>query len=389
MPSQIYPIPPFQSKESLLSTNTVKTKVLYIVIVISLIIIIALLPIIKVSLSVQGKGIIRPVSEKTEIKALQSELVTKVYVVEGQNIAKNDTLLVLRQDDLFAQQNYLVIEQQKRERFVGDLNLLLSKQSPNLSSPIYTQQLLKFAQECTELESEIEKAEKEFKRNSSLFEKEIISEKQFEDLNFNIKQYKKKKDIHRSNQLSLWQSDLVRYRSEVEEFNKHIEQLKKERQFYTITSPVSGTIEEFSGIYKGSLLQSGQTIAVISPESDKIAEVYVSAKDIGYLIEGQETKIQVDAFNYNQWGILNGVIIDISDDFILVNNVPVFNVKCNLDRDYMQLSNGVKGNIRKGMTVNARFMIAKRSLFQLLYQKSDDWINPSRNIVAAKKLGLQ
>lgn len=34
------------------------------------------------------------------------------------------------------------------------------------------------------------------------------------------------------------------------------------------------------------------------------------------------------------------------------------------------------------MTVNARFMIAKRSLFDLLYQKSDDWLNPTRNLAA-------
>ena len=40
--------------------------------------------------------------------------------------------------------------------------------------------------------------------------------------------------------------------------------------------------------------------AAMSPESDKIAEVYVSSKDIGYLIKGQTTKIQVDAINYNQ-----------------------------------------------------------------------------------------
>jgi membrane fusion protein, peptide pheromone/bacteriocin exporter len=384
MSLKLWPVSPSQTKEAFLSTNTVKTKALYIVIVIALIIIIALLPIIKVSLSVQGRGIIRPVSEKTELKALQSELVVKVCITEGQNIAKDDTLLVLRQGDLIARQNYLNIELNKRENFVNDLNILLSKTSSNLSSAIYTQQLLAFSQECAELDSEIEKAEKELNRNSSLFEKEIISQKQFDDLNFNIKQLLKKKDIQRSNQLSIWQSDLVRNNSEIADFRKQIEQLKKERQFYTITSPVSGTIEEFSGIYAGSVLQSGQTIAVISPKSDKIAEIYVSAKDIGYLSEGQNTKIQVDAFNYNQWGILNGVIIDISDDFILADNIPVFNVKCKLDRDYMQLNNGVKGNIKKGMTVNARFMIAKRSLFQLLYQKSDDWINPSRNLVAAK-----
>jgi HlyD family secretion protein len=40
--------------------------------------------------------------------------------------------------------------------------------------------------------------------------------------------------------------------------------------------------------------------------------------------------------------------------------------------------NGVKGNLKKGMTFQARFILTKRSLFQLLYDKADDWMNPAR-----------
>lgn len=131
------------------------------------------------------------------------------------------------------------------------------------------------------------------------------------------------------------------------DLNNQISETEKQKQFFVITAPVSGTIEEFSGIYIGSMLQAGQTIAVISPESEKIAEVYVSAKDIGYLKEGQLTKIQIDAFNYNQWGSLQGEIADISGDFILVDNTPVFKVKCKLDKDYLELKNGIKGKLKK------------------------------------------
>jgi membrane fusion protein, peptide pheromone/bacteriocin exporter len=87
----------------------------------------------------------------------------------------------------------------------------------------------------------------------------------------------------------------------------------------------------------------------------------------------------VDAFNYNEWGMLSGQISGISDDYFLVNSLPVFKVKCSLSGNTLRLKNGIPGTIKKGMTLNARFMITKRSLFQLLYQKSDDRFNPSRN----------
>ena len=45
-----------------------------------------LLPIVRISLTVQGSGIIRPVLEKTEIKSTKSELVSKVFVQEGQQV---------------------------------------------------------------------------------------------------------------------------------------------------------------------------------------------------------------------------------------------------------------------------------------------------------------
>ena len=31
----------------------------------------------------------------------------------------------------------------------------------------------------------------------------------------------------------------------------------------------------------------------------------------------------------------------------------------------------------KGMTLNARFLLTERTLFDLLYDKVDDWLNPS------------
>jgi hypothetical protein len=43
----------------------------------------------------------------------------------------------------------------------------------------------------------------------------------------------------------------------------------------------------------------------------------------------------------------------------------------------------MKGNLKKGMTVSAHFKLARRSLFDLLYQKMDDWVNPSQYIESA------
>jgi membrane fusion protein, peptide pheromone/bacteriocin exporter len=382
MQKNIFPLPPDVSIESHSLNNEVKTKIIYIVSIITIIVAIISLPFIKVSLSIQGRGIIRPITEKAEIKAIQTEQITKINISEGQQVYKGDTLIILRQDILNSKLGFLNQELSKQQIYITDLEKLVRDSNLQLKSNVYISQYNSFKQKLNELDGKITKAKTELDRNKTLFDKEIISKKDYNDLQFNLNQLVKEKSIMESNQITQWKDDFEEYTTRVNDFNKQITELEKQKQFYVVTSPITGTIEEFSGIYVGSILQAGQTIAVISPESEKIAEIYVSAKDIGYLTEGQSTKIQVDAFNYNQWGSLQGEIIDISDDFILADNTPVFNVKCKLNNDYLELKNGVKGKLKKGMTVNARFMIAQRSLFELLYQKSDDWLNPSRNLAS-------
>lgn len=56
---------------------------------------------------------------------------------------------------------------------------------------------------------------------------------------------------------------------------------------------------------------------------------------------------------------------------------PLFRVRCSLDQTYLELQNGFRGDIKKGMTFQARFIVSRRSLFQLLYDKVDDWLNPT------------
>ena len=153
----------------------------------------------------------------------------------------------------------------------------------------------------------------------------------------------------------------------------------KEQEFYVIKAPVTVTIEQFAGIYEGTNIQSGQIIAGISPETDLIAEVYISPKDIGYLKEGTPLNIQVGAFNYNGWGMIKGEIINISDDYILLENQPVFKIRCKMERNQLSLRNGITGDVKKGMTIRARFLLAKRSLYQLLFDNVNDWLNPAQN----------
>lgn len=78
---------------------------------------------------------------------------------------------------------------------------------------------------------------------------------------------------------------------------------------YIITAPISGRLIDFSGIQKGNYIITGQEIGSISPDKSLVVETYVSPKDIGFIHQNQQVKLQMDTYNYNQWGLLTGKVI--------------------------------------------------------------------------------
>jgi multidrug resistance efflux pump len=358
----------------------IKSQVIYISVLLCFLGCILALPFIKIALSVQGSGIIRPVSELAEVRVIPSAKVDVVFVTEGQYVSKGDTLLMLSAMETDRQLEFRQLELKKNTGYINDLQYLTD--NPNFNrcrTELYKTEQNNFRKSMGEINARLERADRDITRQKTLFENSLISKKEFEDLLFYRDQIENEKKICEASGISKWEGELTKLHSSRDECLMQIDLLKKQKDLFVIRSPVNGTIQSFTGIYAGTNLQSGQLVAVISPSNAMIAEIYMPANKIGMLNKGQLAKIQVDAFNYNEWGMLSGQIKGISDDYFLVNNRPVFKVKCSLGSNTLKLRNGTPGTIRKGMTVNARFIISKRSLFQLLYQKSDDWFNPSRN----------
>jgi HlyD family secretion protein len=75
--------------------------------------------------------------------------------------------------------------------------------------------------------------------------------------------------------------------------------------------------------------------------------------------------------------LLQGEIIDISDDMIAgEGTVAYFRVKCKPEKTFLSLKNGYKAEIKKGMSLNTRIFVIRRSLYHLLFDKADKWFNP-------------
>ena len=368
------------SIETYIYQHTTKSQIIYWVVLAAVAAAIIALPFIYVDISVQGSGVVRPVTEKTEIKSAITELVDSVYVREGDRVTTGDVHLRFRTNNSDYTINYQTNRLNDYQAHLTDLAYLAKGECPVVfHSPVRQQEYTYFIKKKKELETSLAQAEKEYMRNKNLFDKKVISEEEYDKYYFQYQSQQNELASLIQSQLSTWQADMNTYRNSRSEMNTTLQQELKDKELYIVRSPVSGTIDQFSGIYRGSSIQAGQSLAVVSPDSTLCMEIYVTPRNIGFMNIGMPVNVQVESFNYNEWGTLPGKVTEISSDFLTDSQGNSFyKVKCRMERNYLMLKSGQKGVLKKGMTVSAHFMITRRSLFDLLYQKIDDWANPKQ-----------
>jgi HlyD family secretion protein len=228
-----------------------------------------------------------------------------------------------------------------------------------------------------DLEASLNKAKKELEINTPLAKDKIISTKEFYDIEINYQKLQSSNKAFIQEQLSTWQQDLVRYNLELSQYKQTLSVVNADASYFSVKAPTSGIIQGINTRYQGGLLQANETLCTISPEGDLIGECYVPTRDIGLLKVGQFVRYQMEAFDYNYFGVLTGKVSTIDNDFTVINNTPVFKVRCSFDSTQLHLKNGFTGKLKKGLNFQARFIVARRSLWQLLYDKLDDWLNPN------------
>lgn len=368
------------SIDAYIDKHPTQSQKIYWVVLFALTAAIISLPLVYVDVSVQNTGTIRPAVEKTEIKASITEFVDSVYTKEGLKINKGDTILTFRASNANYKINYHKERLRDLQEHINDLKELAKGKRPNIfSSDTRRKEYSYFIKQLEEYKTTLQKSSKDYQRNKVLYEKKVIAAEEYEKYQYEYNKINNELASVKDNQISKWQTDLNSYTNSYNEIFSSLNQEIKDKELYVITSPVSGTLDYFRGIYKGSNIQTGNSVAIISPDSTLCCEIYVSPRNIGYIHIGMPVNIQVESFNYNEWGTIEGVVTEISSDFLTDNNNNAFyQVKCQLEKDHLTRKNGVQGKLKKGMTVISHFKITRRSLLDLLYQKMDDWVNPAQ-----------
>lgn len=372
------------------------------------------LPLVKVDISVRAAGLVRPVTERVEVRPAVSGHIAQVLSRDNERVQLGQPLLVIRSRDLEERLARNHALQAEHADLVGDLHLLTTEpvmvmgnpsgdtvKKDGIAGPLFASSLLHggsvvkpflrtaaLKQEQAQLFAQQEsyrlaenKAGNELTRYTILEAKGIATRQELENASYEVQRLQAESRLLLEQTLARWQARLRDELMAQASLVSEAERLREEQTLYTIRAPADGQLVGFNGWSAGGFISAGQSLGVVSPNDALMVEVQVSSRDAGLVHVGQMARLQIDAFPYTQWGTLDGVVTAISGDLMAGGNAttPTFKVTVRPMATFVLLPNGLRGDLKKGLTLSARFFVNRRSLFQLLHDEASAWLDPHGN----------
>ena len=143
-----------------------------------------------------------------------------------------------------------------------------------------------------------------------------------------------------------------------------------------LRAPQAGVVKDLATHTPGTVVAPATILLTLVPQNEPlIAEVWVSNTDAGFVQPNQKTRLKLAAYPFQKYGMVDGVVQQISADAQERSEGPdgvpkayreaAYRALINLDRDYLE-SQGQQLKLVPGMLVNAEIHLGTRSVLEYL-----------------------
>jgi membrane fusion protein, peptide pheromone/bacteriocin exporter len=344
----------------------------------------AALPLLQVEVTVRAAGLVRPATERTELKAAMGGKVRCLRARDNDRVATGQPLVELDTRDLDERRARNRALQRERSELVADLAVLTTayadgseKAAPgNLTTSLLMRENAEFRARSDASRLAVAKTRSDLERAEILSANGIITRRELDELRYAAERARAEAALSAQETLAAWQARLRDERTALADLVSEERRLEEEQALGVVCSPAGGTVQGLTGLAVGTYVLAGQSLGYVSPEDRLIAEVYVSPRDIAFVRAGQPARMQIDAYPHTQWGLLAGMVESVAGDATMAGHQAAFRVVVCPSALELRLADGTAGPLRKGMTLTARFVVARRSLLQLLYGDAVSRLDP-------------
>lgn len=109
--------------------------------------------------------------------------------------------------------------------------------------------------------------------------------------------------------------EMVKLRNDSARIGEELSKAALVRELVTITAPEDGVVLEVAKLSVGSVAREAEPLVTLIPSRvPLIADIAIASGEIGYTKPGDKVEVKVDAFSYQQHGMLEGRLRSISEE---------------------------------------------------------------------------
>ena len=382
-----------QTLESLYALHGRRRPWVYWTALAGIVLALAVLPLVEVDVTVRAPGMVRPATERAEMRVPVGGHIARIRARDNEPVKAGQILVELATGDIAERLARNGALQGEKARLIDDLALITTELAdlakgetagavpgPDLGAALHTaalaQAVAHFAAEVDTRRLVVEKTAASWARAKALAAKGIVSAQEGDEARFARQRAEAELRLAVQQALAGWQVQLRDESLARDQLVSEEKRLREEIALAQIRAPVAGSVQGLVGLGEGAYVAAGQSLGFVSPAGTLQVETVVSPRDIGLVREGQAVRMQVDAFPYTRWGLLDGTVLSVAADAAGNGAQPAFRVIVDPSATVLRLPGGARGDLRKGMTLTARFVVARRSLLQIFYQDAAQWADP-------------
>lgn len=322
-------------------------------------------------------------SHQENLLAYYSGRIEEIYVKEYEKVKKGDLILKL-DTSLAAQKKVLVSRKIRRllqqENDLKNLSVTNFKEidTTKLMSNSSRARYYALNEKINNAKNKLERSAKGFNRYQELFSKKMISLDEFEQRKLDYDNAKNELAQLYKDNISVFKGEEYDNTDKISSLQEELVSLNTQIRNSKVYANIDGYLYFKLALKKGVNVVENNTIAEIYPDSALVVQCYVSSGSIGLIRKGQRVSLTYNSFKYTEWGTSESRIIHIFEDPTVIDGKSYFKVICEFKENSLQLTNGYRAKIVKGMNGVANFIIARRSLRQMVTDKTADWFDPKR-----------
>ena len=303
-----------------------------------------------------AQGKIIPSDYSKVIQPLETGIIKKIHVRDGQHVKKDDVLIELDATTTGADRERYSNEYLSALTEVARLQALIADQdnftSPKGANPRFVEiQRNRLRNQLTEFRSLQNQAE----AYKTLYDKQLVSKMQYLEA-----------DRARAQKAQEHAAEYSEAKTRAHSLSQELAKAENRASQQTLTAPIDGIVQQLAVHTVGGVVTPAQQLMVIAPREGLLeVEAWVDNKDIGFVNPEQEAEIKIEAFPFTRYGTIDGKILTLSKDAVPVEKVGlVYSARVSMDRSTIRVENDKEVYLSPGMNVTVEIKTGQRRLIE-------------------------